>query len=62
MTRPAPAAPRAADDTRIKLRSLWYVAAALAVLIAAIEGGNHWFLNFLHVITGLLWTGIDLFM
>ena len=35
---------------------------ALAVMIAAIQIGNFWFLNFIHVFTSLLWTGIDLFM
>ncbi len=41
---------------------LWYVAAAFAVMVAAIVAKNLWFLNFVHVFTGLLWTGIDLFM
>ena len=43
----------------------WYLvaaAAAVAVLIAAILGSSLWFLNFVHVMTGTLWTGIDLFM
>ena len=43
----------------------WYLVAAgaaLAVLIAAILDGSLWFLNFVHVMTGTLWTGIDLFM
>ncbi|HZQ12456.1 MAG TPA: hypothetical protein VFB31_06570 [Pseudolabrys sp.] len=43
----------------------WYVAAALAVvavMIAAIRSDSVWFLNFVHVMTGALWTGIDLFM
>jgi hypothetical protein len=31
-------------------------------MIAAIISDNLWFLNFLHVFCGLLWTGIDLFM
>lgn len=42
-----------------------YVAAALAALaamIAAILGNSLWFLNFVHVMAGVLWTGIDLFM
>lgn len=42
-----------------------YVAAAaggLAVLIAALISPNLWFLNFVHVMAGALWTGIDLFM
>ncbi len=41
---------------------LWYVAVAFAVMTAAIVAENFWFLNFVHVFTGLLWTGIDLFM
>jgi len=31
-------------------------------MIAAIASHHLWFLNFLHVFSGLLWTGIDLFM
>ena len=46
----------------IRLHHLWYVAAAFAVMIAAIVSDNLWFLNWVHVFTGLLWTGIDLFM
>jgi|SRR5450631_1191238 hypothetical protein len=43
----------------------WYIvaaAAALAAMIAAILDDNLWILNFVHVMTGALWTGIDLFM
>ena len=43
----------------------WYLAAAVAalgVMAAAILGGSLWFLNFVHVMAGTLWTGIDLFM
>jgi hypothetical protein len=36
--------------------------AALAVMIAAIVSHERWFLNFVHVICGVMWTGIDLFM
>lgn len=36
--------------------------AALAVMTVAILGDSLWFLNFVHVIAGVLWTGIDLFM
>ena len=46
----------------IRWRNLWWVAAALMVMIAAIRSEDRWFLNFVHVFTGLLWTGIDLFM
>jgi hypothetical protein len=40
----------------------WYVAAALAFMIGVIASHHLWSLNFLHVFSGLLWTGIDLFM
>ncbi|HTY65053.1 MAG TPA: hypothetical protein VMH36_00230 [Alphaproteobacteria bacterium] len=46
----------------IRWRDLWWVAAALAVMVAAIWSEDAWFLNFVHVFAGLLWTGIDLFM
>src|SRR5215470_8018013 len=39
-----------------------YSALALMVMTAAIVSHDRWFLNFVHVITGVLWTGIDLFM
>ena len=43
----------------------WYLvaaAAAFAVMTVAIVSPSLWFLNFVHVMTGALWTGIDLFM
>jgi len=43
-------------------RYLWWALVAVAVMVAAIVAGNLWFLDFVHVFTGLLWTGIDLFM
>jgi hypothetical protein len=43
-------------------RYLWYALAALAVMIASIVIGDLWLLNFVHVSSSLLWTGIDLFM
>jgi uncharacterized membrane protein len=46
----------------IRLHYLCYVAVALAVMIWAIVAKNLWFLNWVHVFAGLLWTGIDLFM
>lgn len=46
----------------IRWRDLWWVAAALAVMVAAIWSEDAWFLNFVHVFAGLMWTGIDLFM
>ena len=46
----------------IRWRYLWWALSALAVMIAAILAGNIWFLDFVHVFSSLLWTGIDLFM
>jgi hypothetical protein len=46
----------------IRWRYLWWVSAAIAVMISAILIGNLWFLDFVHVFSSLLWTGIDLFM
>lgn len=46
----------------IRWHYLWYVAAALTVMITAILYGNFWFLDWVHVMSGVLWTGIDLFM
>ena len=31
-------------------------------MIAAIALDNLWFLNFIHVLSSLLWTGVDLYM
>ena len=53
----------ASDDAlSIDLRNLAWVALALLVLVAAIVLDNLWLLNFIHVMAGVLWTGIDLFM
>lgn len=49
-------------STQIQWRNLIWVALAFAVMVWAILSGDLWFLNFVHVVTGLLWTGIDLFM
>ena len=46
----------------IQWRNLWWVAASLVVMVVAIRSHDLWFLNFVHVLTGLMWTGIDLFM
>ncbi len=59
----APIAATAPDpSTQIQWRNLIWVALAFAVMVWAILSGDLWFLNFVHVVTGLLWTGIDLFM
>src|SRR5262245_44474469 len=46
----------------ITWRYLWWALTAIAATIAAIVPGNPWLLNFIHVFSSLLWTGIDLFM
>ena len=46
----------------INFRNLIWVVAAFAVVTGAILSHDRWLLNFVHVITGVLWTGIDLFM
>jgi hypothetical protein len=46
----------------IRWHYLGYAAVALGVMTVAIVSHDHWFLNFVHVICGVLWTGIDLFM
>lgn len=66
-THAAPATPPAAgnaDDaeTRIDWRNLYWVAAALLLMVWAIVGDDIWLLNYVHVMAGVLWTGIDLFM
>ena len=52
-----------ADDApEINWRNLIWVALCLGAMVAAIASDDPYFLNFVHVLTGLLWTGIDLFM
>jgi len=46
----------------IRWHYLWYAALALVVMVFAIVSENRWFLNFVHVLCGVMWTGIDLFM
>jgi hypothetical protein len=46
----------------IDIRNLGWVALALLVLVGAVMLGSAWMLNFIHVMSGVLWTGIDLFM
>lgn len=41
---------------------LLVAAAGLAVMIAAVLGSSLWFLDFVHVMSGALWTGADLFL
>jgi hypothetical protein len=50
------------SESLIRWNYLWLALAAIAVMIAAIVIGNLWLLNFIHVFSSLLWTGVDLFM
>jgi hypothetical protein len=52
----------AAPPSLIRWHYWWYVAAATLVMVAAILSDSRWALNFVHVLSGLLWTGIDIFM
>jgi uncharacterized membrane protein len=52
----------ATPEGLVRWRYLWWALAALAVMITAIAVGNLWFLNFIHVLSSLLWTGVDLYM
>jgi uncharacterized membrane protein len=49
-------------DGFIPFRYLLWASTAIAAMIAAIIAGNFWLLDFIHVFSSLLWTGIDLFM
>src|SRR5215813_795242 len=46
----------------IRWHYLYYAGLALLVMVAAIASHDRWFLNFVHVMSGVMWTGIDLFM
>jgi uncharacterized membrane protein len=46
----------------IRWHNLPWALLAIAVMVAAIVADNLWFLDYVHVFSSLLWTGIDLFM
>src|ERR1700742_3581910 len=46
----------------VNFHHLWWVGGAFAVMFAAMASDSLWALNFVHVMAGVLWTGIDLFM
>jgi hypothetical protein len=53
------------DDTfvsKIEVIKQWWVLIPLAIMISAILSHVLWFINFVHVFGGILWTGTDLFM
>jgi hypothetical protein len=49
-------------QTAIDWRNLVWIGLVLAVMVFAIVINDPWFLNFVHVFTGVLWTGIDLLL
>ena len=49
-------------QTTIDWRNLIWVGLSLAVMIVAMVINDLWFLNFIHVFAGLLWTGVDLLL
>jgi len=51
-----------APESLIRWRYLPWALAAIAVMIAAIAAANLWLLDFIHIFSSLLWTGVDLFM
>ena len=51
-----------APGSIVRWQYVGYCAIALLVMTAAIASHERWFLNFVHVMSGALWTGIDLFM
>ncbi|MBX6327128.1 MAG: hypothetical protein IRY89_00980 [Pseudolabrys sp.] len=62
MAETAIAAPATAAPTPLRPLYLLAALAAFAAMTAAILGDSLWFLNWVHVMAGALWTGIDLFM
>src|ERR1700684_737117 len=52
----------AMPESLIRWRYLPCALSARAVMIVAIVLGNFWLLDFIHVFSSLLWTGVDLFM
>lgn len=52
----------AAPASLVRPSQLVAAAVALIVMVAVILIENVWLLNFLHVMSGVLWTGIDLFL
>jgi hypothetical protein len=46
----------------VPLRGLPFVAIALVALVGALASNSLWALDFFHIVSGGLWTGIDLFV
>jgi hypothetical protein len=59
---PAIGAPERLDIQVVPVRDLPIVAVVLAGLVAAVASNQLWALDFFHVVSGALWTSIDLFV
>lgn len=59
---PAIGAPEQLDIQIVPVRALPIVAVFLAGLVAAVAANKLWALDFYHVVSGALWTSIDLFL
>ncbi len=59
---PAIGAPERLEIQVVPVRGLPVVAVALAGLVAAVASNKLWALDFYHVVSGALWTSIDLFV
>jgi hypothetical protein len=53
---------KASGQKLVGVQSILTVVIPVAALILAILSGNRLFLDYMHVLPGALWTGIDLFM
>ena len=62
MTDRAAALPPAFVASPLRAHYLFVAVLALVAMTAAIVWGSDWLLNFVHVLAGGLWTGVDLFM
>ena len=53
-----------ADSGKLALRPAYFIMAGLAfvAMFVAILGPSLWFLTWVHIMAGVLWTGIDLFL
>jgi hypothetical protein len=58
------AATTPAETPKLALRPAYFImaGAALGAMIVAILGDSIWLLRWVHVMSGVLWTGIDLFL
>lgn len=52
----------AASRTSLRRQMTWWVLALPVLLIVALAAGNLYLLNGVHVLSGVLWTGGDIFM